>query len=93
MTVVEACAPHCARESFHREGYVPAGTQEQAMTADEIRHVFVIGAGTMGQQIALQCAMHGCDVSVYDVSPGALQSVLLGSSASRRSSGRRSAAW
>lgn len=44
------------------------------MKADEIRHVFVIGAGTMGQQIALQCAMHGCDVSVYDVSPDALQS-------------------
>lgn len=44
------------------------------MNAEEIRHVFVVGAGTMGQQIALQCAMHGCEVTVYDVSPGALQS-------------------
>lgn len=43
------------------------------MKAEDIRHVFVVGAGTMGQQIALQCAMHGCDVTLYDLSPDALQ--------------------
>lgn len=44
------------------------------MNIDEIRHVLVVGAGTMGQQIALQCAMHGYEVTVYDVSPDAVQS-------------------
>jgi len=44
------------------------------MNVEDIRRVLVVGAGTMGQQIALQCAMHGCDVNVYDVSPAALKS-------------------
>lgn len=43
------------------------------MKINEIRHVLVIGAGTMGQQIALQCAMHGYEVTVYDVSADALR--------------------
>ena len=43
------------------------------MKIDEIRHVLVVGAGTMGQQIALQCAMHGYDVTIYDVFPDALR--------------------
>jgi len=38
------------------------------MKIDEVRHIFSLGAGTMGQQIALQCAMHGYDVTVYDLS-------------------------
>jgi 3-hydroxybutyryl-CoA dehydrogenase len=42
------------------------------MKADEIRNVLVIGAGTMGGQIALQCAMHGLDVALYDISADAL---------------------
>ncbi|MBP6786267.1 MAG: 3-hydroxyacyl-CoA dehydrogenase [Candidatus Promineofilum sp.] len=42
------------------------------MTADEIRRVLVVGAGTMGGQIALQCALHGLDVTLYDVSTSAL---------------------
>lgn len=42
------------------------------MKATEINHILVIGAGTMGGQIALQCAMHGLDVALYDVSAGAL---------------------
>ncbi len=37
------------------------------MKIDEIRHVLVVGAGTMGQQIGLQCAMHGYSVVLYDV--------------------------
>ena len=42
------------------------------MTADEIRRVLVVGAGTMGGQIALQCALHGLDVALYDLSAEAL---------------------
>jgi len=42
-----------------------------------IKHVLVVGAGTMGQQIGLQCAMHGFDVTLYDVDPDALQTALL----------------
>ena len=33
----------------------------------EIQHVAVVGAGTMGRQIALQCARHGFPVALYDV--------------------------
>jgi 3-hydroxybutyryl-CoA dehydrogenase len=43
------------------------------MNIDDIRHVFVIGAGTMGRQIALRCAVEGYEVTVYDVSPDALR--------------------
>lgn len=42
------------------------------MKAEEIKHVLIVGAGTMGGQIALQCAMHGLDVSLFDVSTEAL---------------------
>ncbi len=41
---------------------------------EDIRCVLVIGAGTMGQQIALQCAMHGYEVIVYDIESAALDS-------------------
>jgi 3-hydroxybutyryl-CoA dehydrogenase len=34
----------------------------------EIKKVLVIGAGTMGHQIAIQTALHGFDVRCYDVS-------------------------
>ncbi len=43
------------------------------MNADEIRRILVVGAGTMGGQIALQCAMHGFEVALYDVSAEALE--------------------
>ena len=42
------------------------------MNVDEIRRVLVVGAGTMGQQIALQCALHGLEVVVHDTSAEAL---------------------
>ncbi len=42
------------------------------MNIEDIHRVFVIGAGTMGQQIALQCAMHGYEAMVYDVSSKSL---------------------
>jgi 3-hydroxybutyryl-CoA dehydrogenase len=42
------------------------------MEADDIRRVLVVGAGTMGQQIALQCAGHGFEVVMLDADPQAL---------------------
>ena len=42
------------------------------MQIDDLRTVIIVGAGTMGQQIALQCAMHGYDVAVVDVAPDVL---------------------
>lgn len=45
-------------------------------TGDELRRILVIGAGTMGQQIGLQCAMYGYDVMLYDISPAALKAAL-----------------
>lgn len=42
------------------------------MNVDDIRTVLLLGAGTMGQQIAMQCATHGYDVIVYDVMQEAL---------------------
>jgi 3-hydroxybutyryl-CoA dehydrogenase len=42
------------------------------MQIDDVRRVAVIGAGTMGQQIAFQCAGHGYDVVVYDTDAAAL---------------------
>jgi 3-hydroxybutyryl-CoA dehydrogenase len=44
-----------------------------SLRIEDVRKVAVIGAGTMGQQIAFQCAGHGYDVTLYDVDPGALQ--------------------
>jgi 3-hydroxybutyryl-CoA dehydrogenase len=43
------------------------------MDIEDIRCVLIIGAGTMGQQIALLCAMHGYEVIVYDTSAKALE--------------------
>jgi len=33
------------------------------MTIEDLRRILVIGAGTMGQQIGLQCAMYGYDLA------------------------------
>lgn len=38
------------------------------MKVEDIKRVLILGAGTMGQQIGLQCAMHGYDVVYYDLS-------------------------
>lgn len=37
------------------------------MHIDDIRRILAIGAGTMGHQIGLLCALHGYEVVVYDV--------------------------
>lgn len=42
------------------------------MNITDIRRVLIVGAGTMGQQIGLQCAMHGYAVTLYDIDPTAL---------------------
>ncbi len=42
------------------------------MKLEDIQTILVIGAGTMGQQIALQCAMHNFTVRLYDVKAAAL---------------------
>ncbi len=39
----------------------------------EIRNVLIVGAGTMGCQIGLQCASHGFDVTIVDSDPAALE--------------------
>jgi 3-hydroxybutyryl-CoA dehydrogenase len=44
------------------------------LRVEEIRRVVIVGAGTMGQQIAFQCAGHGFEVVLHDVAPGALSS-------------------
>lgn len=43
------------------------------MKIDEVRRVLIVGAGTMGQQIALQCAMRGYEVVLHDNDPSALE--------------------
>ena len=43
------------------------------MPIDGVKKVCVVGAGTMGSRISLQCAVHGYETVVYDVSKEALQ--------------------
>ena len=43
------------------------------MNIDNIKNILIIGAGTMGHQIAFQCAAHGYDVIIYDNYPQALK--------------------
>ncbi|HZD79118.1 MAG TPA: 3-hydroxyacyl-CoA dehydrogenase NAD-binding domain-containing protein [Actinomycetota bacterium] len=48
------------------------------MNIDDVRPVLIVGAGTMGQQIGLQCAMHGYEVVLHDVQPSALRARMQG---------------
>jgi 3-hydroxybutyryl-CoA dehydrogenase len=43
------------------------------MRIEDVRRVAIVGAGTMGQQIAFQCAGHGYDVVMYDIDEAALE--------------------
>ncbi|GAJ01733.1 unnamed protein product, partial [marine sediment metagenome] len=43
------------------------------MEIEDIRRVLIVGAGAMGCQIGLQCAVHGYDVILYDIAPDKLQ--------------------
>ncbi len=38
------------------------------MKAEDIKKVLILGSGTMGQQTALICALHGYNVVMYDIS-------------------------
>ena len=38
------------------------------MAVDEIKKICVVGAGTMGHQIALQCAVHNYEIYLVDTS-------------------------
>jgi 3-hydroxybutyryl-CoA dehydrogenase len=38
----------------------------------DVRRVLIVGSGTMGLQIGLQCAISGYDVAMYDIEPAAL---------------------
>jgi len=40
-----------------------------------IRRVLIVGSGTMGMEIGLQCALFGCDVSLADADPAVLASL------------------
>ena len=46
------------------------------MSPPPIENVLVVGAGTMGQQIGLQCAAHGFQVTLYDIEQDLLQNAL-----------------
>jgi len=46
------------------------------MKIGDIRHVLIIGSGTMGQQIGFQCAISGYDVVLYDVDQGILDKAM-----------------
>ena len=39
----------------------------------DIGRVFIVGAGTMGREIALQCARHGVRIALFDAVPAALE--------------------
>src|SRR5512136_1812648 len=46
------------------------------MKIEDIKKVLILGAGTMGQQIGLQCAMYGYDVVYHDLSQQILDKAL-----------------
>ncbi len=46
------------------------------MTADDVKHILVVGAGQMGTQIALQAALHGYRVTLNDLTMDLLQGAL-----------------
>ncbi len=43
------------------------------MRIDEVKQVAVVGAGAMGSQIAMVCALAGYDTSVCDAMPEAVK--------------------
>jgi 3-hydroxybutyryl-CoA dehydrogenase len=42
------------------------------MKIEDIRRILIVGAGTMGQEIGLQCARFGYEVMLYDLDPAQL---------------------
>jgi 3-hydroxybutyryl-CoA dehydrogenase len=46
------------------------------MKIEEVRRICIVGAGQMGGQIAVQAALHGLEVALYDIDPGQLEKAL-----------------
>jgi len=46
------------------------------MKINDIKKVLLLGAGTMGQQISIPCALAGFDVVIYDINEEALEKAL-----------------
>jgi 3-hydroxybutyryl-CoA dehydrogenase len=46
------------------------------MHIDDVKKVLIIGAGTMGQQISVPCALSGYQVSIYDIKEDALATAM-----------------
>src|SRR5512137_1680761 len=46
------------------------------MKIEDIKRVLILGAGTMGQQIGLQCAVYGYEVVYYDLTQEILDKAL-----------------
>jgi 3-hydroxybutyryl-CoA dehydrogenase len=46
------------------------------MKIEDVKKVVILGAGTMGQQIGFQSALHGYDVMLYDIDEGAFEKAL-----------------
>ena len=61
------------------------------MTIEDVRRVCVVGAGAMGRQIALNTALHGFEVALWDASPDQMAAArrwVEGYAASRVAKGR-----
>src|SRR5690606_21989529 len=52
-----------------RPWYISAMNDTQLVSADEVRTIAVLGAGTMGHGIAQVAAMAGFDVILRDIAP------------------------
>ena len=48
------------------------------MTLDDIKGVLVVGAGSMGSQIAMQAALHGYRVTLNDLTTELLEQAMKG---------------
>ncbi len=43
------------------------------LTLSDIHHVAIVGSGTLGLRVGLQCALSGFDTTIYDVNAAALE--------------------
>lgn len=59
-------------ENLVRVFFLQQSLKEQAQVTNDIHHVHVIGAGTMGGDIAAWCALSGCQVTLSDARPEAI---------------------
>lgn len=49
------------------------GARSPGDQRQELQNVIILGAGTMGKQISVQCAAHGYNVTLYDVDSDVLR--------------------